>query len=87
MEVHLSEEYVFDPLQGLLKQYDLARHHASLAAQRLRLDIYDNGKLVKKPHMAFERDTIALYLASFQTAEISTGKATCNGTIQRYTFG
>ena len=24
LEVHLSEEYVFDPLQGLLKQYDLA---------------------------------------------------------------
>jgi hypothetical protein len=65
LEVHLSEEYVFDPLQGLLKQYDLSRHYASLAAQRLRLDISDNGKLVKKPHMAFERDIIALYLASF----------------------
>src|SRR6187200_3267640 len=42
LEVHLSEEYVFDPLQGLLKQYDLARYYASLAAQRLRLDISDN---------------------------------------------
>jgi hypothetical protein len=37
LEVHLSEEYVFDPLLGLLKQYDLARYYASLAAQRLRL--------------------------------------------------
>jgi predicted transcriptional regulator len=74
LEVHLSEEYVFDPLQGLLKQYDLARYYASLAAQRLRLDISDSGKLVKKPHKAFERDFIALYLASFQTAEITTEK-------------
>lgn len=74
LEVHLSEEYVFDPLQGLLKQYDLARYYASLAAQRLRLEISDNGKLVKKPHMAFERDVIALYLATFQTAEITTEK-------------
>jgi DNA-binding MarR family transcriptional regulator len=70
--VHLSEEYVFDPLKGLLKQYDLARHYASLAAQRLRFVISDNDKLVKKPHFAFEYDIIALHLATFQTAEIST---------------
>lgn len=43
-----------------------------MAAQRLRLVISDNGNLVKRPHMAFEKDLIALYLASFQTAEITT---------------
>ena len=78
LEIHLSDEYVFDPLKGLLKQYDLARHYASLAAQRLRLVISDNGNLVKRPHMAFEHDVIALYLATFQTAELTTeeeGKA------------
>jgi len=72
LEVHLPEVYTFDPYQGLLKQYDIARHYASLAAQRLRLVISDNGRLVKKPHFAFERDLIAMYLATFQTAEIST---------------
>jgi predicted transcriptional regulator len=72
LEVHLSEIYTFDPYQGLLKQYDVARHYASLAAQRLRLVISDNGRLVKKPHLAFEHDLIAVYLATFQTAEIST---------------
>jgi hypothetical protein len=72
LEVHLTEVYTFDPYQGLLKQYDIARHHASLAAQRLRLVISDNGRLVKKPHLAFERDLIALYLATFQIAEITT---------------
>ena len=74
LEVHLTELYTFDPYQGLLKQYDIARHYASLAAQRLRLVISDNGRLVKKPHLAFERDLMALYLARFQTAEISTIK-------------
>jgi hypothetical protein len=69
----LPEEYVvFDRLQGLLKQYDLARYYASLVAQRLGLEISDNGRLVKRPHMAFEHDLIALYLATFQTAEIAT---------------
>ena len=28
--------------------------------------------MVKKPHFAFEYDMIALYLATFQTAEITT---------------
>ena len=72
LQVHLSEEYVFDPLQGLIAQYNKARQYASLAAQRLRFNIHENGMLVKKPHMAFEHDLIALYLASFQTAEITT---------------
>jgi hypothetical protein len=72
LEVHLPEVYIFDPYQGLLKQYDIARHHASLAAQRLRLDISANGRLVKKPHLAFEHDFMAMYLATFQTAETTT---------------
>jgi hypothetical protein len=72
LEVHMSEVYTFDPYQGLLKQYDIARHYASLAAQRLRFVISDNGRLVKKPHLAFERDLIALYLAMFQTTETTT---------------
>jgi hypothetical protein len=63
---------VFDPLKGLIAQYNKARQYASLAAHRLRLNIYDNGMLVKKLHMAFEHDLIALYLATFQTAEITT---------------
>jgi predicted transcriptional regulator len=74
LEVHLSELYTFDPYQGLVKQYDIARHYACLAAQRLRLVISDNGRLVKKPHFAFEHDLISLYLATFQTAEIGTIK-------------
>jgi hypothetical protein len=72
LEVHLSEEYVFDPLKGLISQYHKARQYASLAAQRLRLVIADNGKIIKKLHMAFEHDLIALYLATFQTAEMAT---------------
>jgi hypothetical protein len=72
LQVHLPEIYTFDPYQGLIKQYDIARYYASLAAQRLRIVISNNGRLVKKPHLAFECDLIALYLATFQTAEITT---------------
>jgi DNA-binding MarR family transcriptional regulator len=72
LQVHLSEEYVFDPLKGLIIQYNKARNYALSAAHRLRLNIYDNGTLIKKPHMAFEHDVIALYLATFQTAKITT---------------
>jgi hypothetical protein len=76
LEVHLREDYVLDPFKGLLRQYDSARHYASQAAQRLRLQISDNGSLTKRPHMAFEHDVIALYLATFQTAEITTTTTT-----------
>ena len=48
LEVHLSEEYVFDPLKGLISQYNKAHKYATLAAQRLRLVISDNGTLVKR---------------------------------------
>ena len=43
-------------------------------AKRLNLTISEKGQLVKKPHMAFEYDMIALYIASFQTSEITTEK-------------
>jgi hypothetical protein len=49
LEVHLSEEYIFDPLKGLISRYNKARQYASLAAQRLGLAMSDNGILVKKP--------------------------------------
>jgi hypothetical protein len=72
LEVHLSEAYTFNPQQELIKQYDLARYYASVAYQRLKLNISDNGRLTKKPHYAFERDLIALYLATFQTANVTS---------------
>lgn len=66
LQVHLSEEYVFDPLKGLITQYNKARKYASLASQRLRIVIADDGELVKKLHMAFEHDVIALSLLPFK---------------------
>jgi hypothetical protein len=72
LEVHLLEEYVFDPLKGLILQYNKARNYALVSAQRLRINISENGTPVKRPHMAFEHDLVALYLATFQTAEITT---------------
>jgi hypothetical protein len=70
--VHLPAVYTFNSFQTLIKQYELARGFAKTTAERLKMDISEIGELVKKPHMAFENDLIALYLATFQTAGITT---------------
>jgi hypothetical protein len=44
----------------------------------IRIQIVEYGSLVKRPHIAFEKDMIATLLAASQTAEINTegeGKA------------
>lgn len=69
MGIHLPEQYLFDPFKGIIAQYNKARSFARLAAQRLRLVISEDGQLIKSPHMAFERDLIAMFLTRFQTAE------------------
>lgn len=70
--IHLPAVYTFNSFQTIIKQYELARHFARTTAERLNMHISEIGELVKKPHMAFENDLIALYLATFQTAEITT---------------
>jgi hypothetical protein len=72
MLIHLNESYFFDPYNAIIEQYDTARSYAQIMAKRLNLTISEKGQLVKKPHFAFEYDIIALLLATFQTAEIST---------------
>jgi hypothetical protein len=56
----------------LLNQYNLAICYAKQAAAKFSLQISDYGYPVKKPHIAFERDLIACYLATSCTAEIKT---------------
>jgi hypothetical protein len=52
--------------------YELARTIAVLTGDKLGIDVCKNGELVKKPHLAFDYDLIALYLATFETADITT---------------
>jgi hypothetical protein len=55
--------------------YEDARTTAVRTAAQLRIEISSTGELVKKPHLAFEADLIALYLATFETASIKTNNS------------
>ena len=41
-------------------------------AEELQIFVSTTGELVKKPHLAFEDDLVALYLATFETASTNT---------------
>jgi hypothetical protein len=72
MLVHMDESYTFDIFKDIIKLYDEARAVAALIADELGIGVSINGTLVKKPHLAFEDDLIALYLATFETAAKNT---------------
>ncbi|MGA7367871.1 MAG: hypothetical protein WBX01_01990 [Nitrososphaeraceae archaeon] len=52
--------------------YDEARAIAVQVADELHIFVSNTGELVKRPHLAFEDDLIALYLATFETASTNT---------------
>jgi DNA-binding MarR family transcriptional regulator len=72
--VHVPEEYSLDPINGTIKLYSDACDYANKTAQRLNIEISSRAKVIGKPHFAFEDDMIALYLATFQTSEITTAE-------------
>jgi DNA-binding MarR family transcriptional regulator len=72
MLVHLDKKYCFDWHKELIDQYNLASYYAKQAAIKFSLQISDYGYPIKKPHIAFEQDLIACYLAASCTAEIKT---------------
>jgi hypothetical protein len=72
MLVHLDKKYCFDWYKELINQYNLASYYAKKAATKLSIQVSDYGSPIKKPHIAFEQDSIACYLAASCTAEIKT---------------
>jgi hypothetical protein len=58
--------------KDIIKLYDNARAAVVLAANELHICVSNTGELVKRPHLAFESDVIALYLATFETASTNT---------------
>src|SRR3712207_8608900 len=60
------------PRSTLFPYTTLFRSYASQTATKFSIQISDYGKMVKRPHIAFERDLIACYLAVSYTAEIKT---------------
>lgn len=58
--------------QQIIRLYEDARTTAVRTATELRIEISPTGELMKRPHLAFESDVIALYLATFETASTKT---------------
>ena len=73
--VHLNGKYCFDWCKEIINQYNLAIHYARRAAVQFRLEISETGYPVKRPHIAFEEDLSALFIAASNTAEIKTREA------------
>jgi len=72
MLAHLYKKYCFDWYKESFNQYNLAVYYAKQAATKFSLQISDYGYPFKKPHIAFEQDLIACYLAASCTSEIKT---------------
>jgi DNA-binding MarR family transcriptional regulator len=70
--IHLSKQYCFNWTRKLFSLAYIALHYAKQAATQFGIRISDFGSLIKRPHTAFEKDSIALFIASSQTAEIKT---------------
>jgi DNA-binding MarR family transcriptional regulator len=74
MLIHLSKQYCFNWTSKLIGQAYLALHYARQASVQFGIKIHDYGSPIKRPHIAFEYDMIASFLAISQTAEINTGE-------------
>jgi hypothetical protein len=79
MLVHLSEKYCFDWTKELINLYNLATKYAREAATQFAIEISDYGRLIKRPHIAFEEDLIANFIATSNTGEIKTRKGESEG--------
>jgi hypothetical protein len=74
MLIHLSKQYCLNWTETLIKQAYLALHYARQASIQFGLNISEQGYLVKRPHIAFEYDLIAIFIAASNTAEMKTGE-------------
>jgi predicted transcriptional regulator len=68
--IHLRSKYCFNWPAQLINAYDLSRHYAKQTATQYRIEISDYGSLDKRPHIAFEQDLIAFFIAASNTASI-----------------
>jgi hypothetical protein len=64
--------YTFNTYKETIRLYEAVRTKAVQTAAELRIEVSHTGELMKRPHLAFEGDLIALYLATFETARIKT---------------
>jgi hypothetical protein len=72
MLIHMDKKYCFDWTFELINQYNLALFYVKQAATKFSLKISEVGKIVKRPHIAFEKDLIAFFTAASHTAELKS---------------
>ena len=65
MLIHLFKQYCFNWTENLIRQSFLALHYARQASIQFEIEISDFGYPVKRPHIAFEYDLIAHFIADF----------------------
>ena len=70
--IHIKSKYCFNWTFELIRQYNLANHYAKQAAIQFRFKISEYGYPSKRPHVAFEQDLIAYFIAASHTAEIKS---------------
>jgi hypothetical protein len=69
MIIDLGKTYCLDYFKEIVNQYNLAIQYARQASTQFSIEILDYGRLMKRPHIAFEQDLIAHFLAATHTAE------------------
>lgn len=72
MLIHMDKKYCFDWTFELINQYNLALSYVKQTATKFSLKISEVGKIVKRPHIAFEKDLIAFFTAASHTAELKS---------------
>jgi hypothetical protein len=72
MLIHLGRTYCFDWYKESINQHNLAIHYARQVSAQFAIEILDYGIPIKRPHIAFEQDLIAHFIAASHTAEIKT---------------
>jgi Bacterial regulatory protein, arsR family len=72
--VYPEAQYFKSKWVGFAAMYDKARRAALKTGQRLNTEVSDEGRLVKKPHIAYERDIVATEVTASETAEIPVGE-------------
>lgn len=68
----MRDRYVYDPYSGIIQLFIEANTLARTIAGRINLDLLNAGSLSRRPHVAFENDIVAFFLAPLQIAEIGT---------------
>ena len=70
--ISMPEGYFTNHAKAVISLYNEAQKQVIMIAERLSLEVSQHGMLISNPHMAFERDIVALFIADQTTGSIET---------------